>query len=170
MRQIKEVFTDQADVLAKLIREANRAVAKSFDINQENGPKHPSFCESSWVENDFKRGERFFLLMENQHPIACVAYEIPANSNGVRKAYLNRLSVLPEQQSKGIGSQLVAHIIEQANADQLDFISIGVIGEHIKLQDWYEQLGFVKGDTKHFDHLPFSVTYMVYDLDQSLNK
>lgn len=170
MRQIKEVFADQSDAIAQLIREANCPVAKQFAINQENGPKHPSFCESGWVENDFKRGERYFLLMENQHPIACVAYEIPANSNGVRKAYLNRLSVLPEQQSKGIGSQLVAHIIEQANADQLDFISIGVIGEHIKLQDWYEQLGFVKGDTKHFDHLPFSVTYMVYDLDQSLNK
>ena len=149
MRQIKEVFADKADVLAHLIREANRAVAKSFGINQDNGPKHPSFCESSWVENDFKRGERYFVLTENQQPIACVAYEIPANSNGVRKAYLNRLSVLPGQQSKGVGSQLV---------------------EHTKLQDWYEQLGFVKGDTKHFDHLPFSVTYMVYDLDQTINK
>lgn len=165
MRQIKEVFADQADVLAQLIREANRAVAKSFGINQDNGPKHPSFCESCWVENDLHRGERYFLLTENQQPIACVAYEIPTNSNGVRKAYLNRLSVLPEQQSKGIGSQLVAHIIEQAKADQLSFISIGVIGEHSKLQDWYEQLGFVKGDTKHFDHLPFSVTYMMYDLN-----
>jgi ribosomal protein S18 acetylase RimI-like enzyme len=170
MRQIKEVFTDQADVLAKLIQEANRAVAKSFDINQENGPKHPSFCQTSWVEKDFKRGERYFVLTDNQEPIACVAYEVPANSTGVRKAYLNRLSVLPEQQSKGIGSQLVAHIIEQAKTDQLELISIGVIGEHTKLQDWYEQLDFVKGDTKHFDHLPFSVTYMVYDLDQSLNK
>ncbi|NVK71992.1 MAG: GNAT family N-acetyltransferase [Oceanospirillaceae bacterium] len=165
MKQIKEVFADQSDVIAQLIRETNRPVAKQFAITQDNGPKHPSFCQTSWVENDFERGERYFVLTDNQAPIACVAYEVPAHSAGVRKAYLNRLSVLPNQQSKGIGSLLVAHIIEQAKADQLSFISIGVIGEHTRLQDWYEQLGFVKGDTKHFDHLPFSVTYMMYDLN-----
>jgi ribosomal protein S18 acetylase RimI-like enzyme len=165
MRQIIEVFSDQSDVLASLIREANRPVANSFGINQENGAKHPSFCERDWVKKDFERGERYFVLTENQQPIACVAYEVPTKNNVVHKAYLNRLSVLPEQQSKGIGSQLVAHIVAQAKADQLGLISIGVIGEHTKLQDWYEQLGFIKGDTKHFEHLPFSVTYMMYDLD-----
>ena len=163
MRQIKEVFADQSDVIAQLIREANRPVAKLFAITQDNGPKHPSFCQTNWVENDFERGERYFVLTDNQAPIACVAYEVPAHSTGVRKAYLNRLSVLPEQQSNGIGSQLVEHIIQQAKADLINVISIGIIGEYMELQDWYERRGFVKGDTKHFDHLPFSVTYMTYD-------
>jgi len=145
MRQIKEVFEDQADVIAYIIREANRPVAKRFAINQDNCPKHPSFCEGSWVEQDFKRGERYFVCIDNQQPVACVAYDIPTQTNRVRKAYLNRLSVLPERQNKGLGTQLVAHIIKQAQLDDLEFISIGVIGQYSQLQDWYEKLGFVKG-------------------------
>jgi hypothetical protein len=35
-----------------------------------------------------------------------------------------------------------------------------VIGEHAQLQRWYNKLGFVDGETKHFAHLPFSVKYM----------
>ncbi|MBJ7555017.1 GNAT family N-acetyltransferase [Marinomonas spartinae] len=170
MRQIKEVFEDQADVIAYIIREANRPVAKRFAINQDNCPKHPSFCEGSWVEQDFKRGERYFVCIDNQQPVACVAYDIPTQTNRVRKAYLNRLSVLPEWQHKGIGAQLVERIIEQARADELELISIGVIGKHSELQDWYEQFGFVKGETKQFDHLPFSVTYMACYLASLLDK
>jgi GNAT superfamily N-acetyltransferase len=75
------------------------------------------------------------------------------------------LSVLPEHQGKGAGTLLVKHIIEQAESDNIERISLGTISQHAKLQSWYEQLGFVKGDTKHFEHLPFDVTYMMYDLD-----
>ncbi len=164
MVKIKEVFSENTEVVARLIREANKAVAVEFGINQANCPKHPSFCEISWVATDFKRGERYFLLTENDQPLACVAYEIPNNDGVIRKAYLNRLSVLPEQQNKGLGSQLVEYVIALAQSDDLDIISIGVIAQHSRLQHWYEKIGFVKRGTRHFDHLPFDVTYMTYNL------
>ncbi len=172
MKQIKEVFSDHSEALAHLIQEANRALATDFGINQSNNPKHSSFCEKNWVDADFERGERYFVLTEDSVPIGCVAYETPnrasdisAKTNNIRKAYLNRLSVLPEHQGKGAGTLLVKHIIEQAESDNIERISLGTISQHAKLQSWYEQLGFIKGDTKHFEHLPFDVTYMMYDLD-----
>lgn len=165
MKQIKEVFADHSEVLAHLIQEANQVVASRFGINESNNPKHPSFCKPNWVETDLERGERYFLLTENSVPIGCVAYEIPNRASNIRKAYLNRLSVLSEHQSKGVGTQLVKHIIKQAESDNIERISLGIISQHEALENWYSQLGFIKGDTKHFEHLPFDVTYMMYDID-----
>lgn len=164
MRQVTEVFSGHSELLAHLIQEANQPVASDFGINKSNNPKHPSFCEPSWVEADFKRGERYFLLTEHSMAIGCIAYEIPNRASDIRKAYLNRLSVLPDHQGKGVGKELVQYIIKQASSDNIERISLGVISQHEKLLRWYEQMGFVKGDTRHFAHLPFDVTYMMYDL------
>lgn len=169
MMDIKEVFVEDAEVIAHLIREANKPVAKEFDITSDNCPKHPSCCEKRWVEADFKRGERYFMLTKNTLPVACVAYETKAMTSekaGANKAYLNRLSVLPEYQNRGFGLALTQHIIELARLDAINMISIGIIAKHSKLLNWYGKMGFIKGETKHFEHLPFSVTYMMYNLNK----
>ena len=166
---IKEVFVEDAEVIAYLIREANKPVAKEFGITSDNCPKHPSCCEKSWVEADFKRGERYFMLTENTLSVACVAYEaktMASEKEGANKAYLNRLSVLPEHQSKGFGLALTQYIIGLARLDEINMISIGIITKHRKLLNWYEKIGFIKGETKYFEHLPFSVTYMRYNLNK----
>lgn len=59
-----------------------------------------------------------------------------------------------------MGARLVQHVLHLASAAHVQRISIGVISEHHALQRWYSQLGFVTAETKHFAHLPFSVTYM----------
>ncbi|MEP0072769.1 MAG: GNAT family N-acetyltransferase [Marinomonas sp.] len=167
MRDIKEVFVEDAEVIAHLIREANKPVAKEFGITPDNCPKHPSCCEKRWVEADFKRGERYFMLTENTLPVACVAYEtktMASEKAGANKAYLNRLSVLPEHQNKGLGLALAQYIIELARLDAINMISMGIIAKHSKLLNWYEKMGFIQCGTKHFEHLPFSVTYMNYTL------
>ncbi|WP_426101328.1 GNAT family N-acetyltransferase [Massilia sp. TSP1-1-2] len=146
-----------AATIAMLISEANKEVAVRFGLNADNCPKHPSFCTTSWVEAEMARGETYFMLHDpTAGPIACVAYERPAPA----RAYLNRLSVLPPHQGQGAGAHLVAHVVEQARRDGVASISIGVIGEHLHLQRWYNKLGFVDGETKRFAHLPFSVKYM----------
>ena len=146
--------------IALLVRESNRDVAVKFGLNAENCPKHPSFCTGSWVQAEFDRGETYFILEENFGPIGCVAYESP--SAGL--AYLNRLSVLPNHRNRGAGALLVQHIVEHARNSSIQTISIGVIGEHTGLQQWYRKLGFQDGETKRFPHLPFSVKYMSYAL------
>lgn len=156
--RIREAFVDDADVIARIIREANRDVATRFGLDATNCPKHPSFCSAEWVKSDFARGERYFILEQGHRPVACVAYETPS----AEVAYLNRLSALPTWRRRGHGKRLVDHVIALARTAAIPTISIGVIGEYDELQCWYRALGFVDGEVKRFPHLPFSVKYMRY--------
>jgi N-acetylglutamate synthase-like GNAT family acetyltransferase len=155
---IRKATHSDPSTLAMLVSEANKDVAVKFGLNAANCPKHPSFCIESWVLADLARGETYFMIEDGSTPIGCVAYESP--SAGL--AYLNRLSVLPGYRNRGAGARLVQHIIVHARSSSIRTLSIGVIGEHVDLQDWYRKLGFVDGDVKHFSHLPFSVRYMSY--------
>jgi len=157
---IKKAKREDATILATLIKDANKEVARQFGITYANNPKHPSFYTKKWVENDFTRGEEYFLLQENGINIACVAYE----STRADTAYLNRLSVLSQHQNKGIGEKLVSHIFKYSKDKKHLQVSIGIIAEHIKLKKWYLKLGFKQKTTKSFKHLPFDVTYMSYEL------
>ena len=155
---IREATFKDAGTLAMLISASNQDVAARFGLTLANCPKHPSFCTPTWVQADFDRGVRYFIPKETSAAIACVAFE-PA---GAGLAYLNRLSVLPAHRRCGVGARLVQHMIALAQSGGLQSISIGVIGEHTDLQRWYGKLGFMSGETRHFAHLPFSVTYMTY--------
>ncbi len=159
---IKEASAKDAATLARIVSESNKDVAAKFGLNAKNCPKHPSFCDSTWIEADLARGERYFIIEEGLTPVGCVAYENP--SAGI--AYLNRLSVLPEHRNRGIGARLVKHIIRLAQQTQVQTISIGVIGEHEDLQRWYRKLGFKDGEAKRFPHLPFTVKYMSYPIQE----
>ena len=155
---IREATPEDAATIARIVSESNKDVALRFALTADNCPKHPSFYTKAWVQSDFARGERYFILEDNSVPLACVACENP--STGL--AYLNRLSVLSGRRNHGIGARLVQHVIELAQSSGTQSISIGVIGEHEDLQRWYRKLGFIDGETKRFPHLPFSVKYMSY--------
>ena len=157
---IREALPQDAATLAMIVSESNKDVAVKFGLTAENCPKHPSFCTESWIEADLMRGAVYFILEEDIRPVGCVAYESP----GGAIAYLNRLSVLPPFRNRGAGALLVAHIFRHAKAAGISAISIGVIGEHTDLQRWYRKLGFTDAETKRFPHLPFSVKYMTYTL------
>jgi ribosomal protein S18 acetylase RimI-like enzyme len=157
---ISEATVNGLSTIAMLISEANKDVALRFGLNALNCPKHPSFCTAEWVKADFARGERYFVIAENATPIGCVAYESPRA--GI--AYLNRLSVLPKHRKRGVGTRLVKHFIQYAEAQLVQTISIGVIEQHHELQRWYRALGFEDGESKAFPHLPFVVKYMSYSL------
>ena len=158
--EIRPAHEIDAPVLAMLISESNRDVALQFGITADNCPKHPSFCRPEWLAHDFARGEIYFIAYAAGQPIACVATEFPSPEI----AYLNRLAVLPAHRKQGVGASLVEFIVARARAQGTKTVSIGVIGEHVALQDWYKRFGFESGETKHFPHLPFSVKYMAYEL------
>ena len=66
---------EDADLIAAVIRESHRDVARMFAITRENNPKHPSFCATEWVVSDFNRGEEYFLCRAGKTSAGCVAFE-----------------------------------------------------------------------------------------------
>lgn len=152
--------TKDAELLATLVRESNKDVADLFDLNIHNAPKHPSFCTSEWILSEFVRGQEYFIITDAGIAMGCVGFEQPDQGT----AYLNRLSVLPDYRCRGIGSKLVSHILDYSEAKGIKSVSIGIVAEHIKLKDWYLKLGFNAGSIQKFEHLPFDVLYMHYDL------
>lgn len=159
MQIIPTAITD-APLLAHLISEANKDVAARFHLTRENCPKHPSFCETAWVEADMARDESYFIAYLEEEPVGCVAVEYPRTET----AYLNRLAVLHAYRHQGIGAALVRFVLDLARQHGVQRVSIGVIAEHEKLQHWYEELGFIPGESKRFAHLPFSVRYMAFHI------
>ncbi|MCP3681931.1 MAG: GNAT family N-acetyltransferase [bacterium] len=151
---------DNAERIAEIVSESNKDIARQFNINKDNNPKHPSFYTKKWVLSDFDRGEEYFIYKEKNINKGCVAFEQP-NEN---MAYLNRLCVLPKYRHNGIGESLVNHILEYSKSKELQVVSIGIIAAHEVLRAWYSCLGFIEGATQKFDHLPFDVTYMQYEL------
>lgn len=159
MKIVPGRVTDAAKI-AFIISKANKDVAELFDLTSKNAPKHPSFYTPHWVLSDFNRGEQYFLYADDGVEKGCVAFEQPDTET----AYLNRLSVLPRFRHNGIGSALVQHILDYADSKSILTVSIGIIAEHDVLKQWYLKLGFIEGDTRKFEHLPFNVQYMRYDL------
>lgn len=148
------------DVLATIVRDSNKDVAEQLNLNIHNAPKHPSFCTPEWIRDDMQRGQCYYLYRDTGLTKGCVALE-HADSNTI---YLNRLAVLPDYRRRGIGATLTGFIIEKAREKGAHIISIGTIAEHRKLTTWYEKQGFTKGSTHKFDHLPFTVLYMSYEI------
>jgi N-acetylglutamate synthase-like GNAT family acetyltransferase len=93
-------------------------------------------------------------------PIGCVAIE----RTGDDVCYLERLSVLPQERRKGLGYQLVKHVFQVARELGTKTIGIGIIDGQSDLKQWYQKIGFIEGETREFDHLPFTVRFMNYKL------
>ncbi len=157
---IREAQTSDVSVLSSLIRHAYRDVADRFELTPANCPKHPSNCSDEWVENDFYRDVRYFILERQDKSLGCVAIEMAGNG----LCYLERLAVLPQERNKGYGHQLVEHVFRTARGLDAREISIGIIAQQTDLKQWYQKIGFIEGETKEFNHLPFRVCFMTYEL------
>lgn len=155
---IKTASEDDCEALGRLIRDAYRDVALRFSLTAENCPKHPSNCTGDWVHSDLERGVVYYHLANGDKLMGCVALETTDQA----VAYLTRLAVLPEYRRRGLGKQLVQHIIDQACQQDMQTISIGLIAAQKELIDLYQSLDFIPGGTKRFAHLPFMVRFMAY--------
>jgi N-acetylglutamate synthase-like GNAT family acetyltransferase len=157
---IRRATIEDLEVLASIIRGSFRDVAERFSLTQDNCPKHPSNCTTSWVESDMARGVQYFILSQNENPIGCVGLERPS----IDVFYLERLCVLPEMRGKNFGGSLVRHALSYATSKGARKVSIGIIAEQTELKEWYKTFGFVEMEIKRFAHLPFQVCFMEFDI------
>jgi N-acetylglutamate synthase-like GNAT family acetyltransferase len=160
MIQIREANSADISLLSGLVRQSYCDVAERFKLTPTNCPKHPSNCTDEWIQNDFTRGVSYFILERRGIPAGCVAIE-RAEAD---LCYLERLAVMPQERKKGLGGQLVEHIFRTAREFGLKKISIGIIAAQTELKQWYQKFGFVEGETRDFNHLPFRVTFMTCKL------
>jgi N-acetylglutamate synthase-like GNAT family acetyltransferase len=158
--QIRESTGEDAPLLARLVREAFRDAADSFGITADNCPTHPSNCEPEWIESDFAKGRRYFILESAGEPCGCVALRRGAAD----RCHLARLAVLPAHRRQGFGGALVQRVLAEARLAGERLVELGVISDHAELRQWYERRGFRVAESKRFDHLPFEVTFMTLRL------
>ncbi|OHB61745.1 MAG: hypothetical protein A2Z38_11355 [Planctomycetes bacterium RBG_19FT_COMBO_48_8] len=157
---IKQANEADISILVTLIRSSFRDVAEKFKITAENCPKSPAFYTKERLEEDFKKGLRYFILEQDGQARGCVALEKASPD----VCYLERLAVPPEYRRKGCGKILVNHIFDEARKTGVKRVEIGVISKNRKLKNWYKKFGFVQKGTKKFDHLPFTVAFMYREL------
>lgn len=159
---ITEALPEDREILAEIIKTSFEGIAQRFCLTPENCPKHPSNYTPVWVEKDFSRGVRYFMLHMTAGPAGCVGLEQP----NAQVCYLERLSVLPETRGRGFGKTLVRHALEWAAAKGAAVVGIGIIAEQTELKEWYKQLGFVETKTISVPHLPFNVFLMEFKLGE----
>lgn len=157
---IRDARIEDAQLIASIVSEANKDVARRFHLNYENAPKHPSFCTADWIKADFERGALYCIYELDSVPLGCVSFESATPDT----AYLNRLSVLPSARCKGVGEKLVRRHIMVSKEKEITKITIGIIADFTELKNWYVRLGFKEGVTKVFAHLPFQVCFMSLEL------
>ncbi len=157
---IREAGPVDAAIISSLVRESHLDVAVRFGLTPLNCPRHPSNCTQEWIHKDLARGVDYFILYQDERPAGCVAMERAAPE----ACYLERLSVLPSYRRNGFGRALVNTILKKAEAIGLQEVAIGIIALNTELKAWYEEIGFVEGETKEIPHLPFRVTFMAYGL------
>jgi GNAT superfamily N-acetyltransferase len=162
---IRDAGREDADLLAWLIAESFRDVARRFSLTPDNCPKHPSNCHTSWVQTDQARGVRYFIVFRHDEPVGCIGLE----HRDADVAFLERLAVLPEHRRLGLGRSLVRHAIVQAQGNGSSRVSAAIIADHAELKQWYQRLGFVQMGTTAFPHLPFAVTFLELTNSESAN-
>jgi GNAT superfamily N-acetyltransferase len=158
---IRQTASDEASLVADIIRRSFQDVAERFRLTPENCPKHPSNCSTEWIERDLSRGVHYYILETNGKPAGCSAMEQTSVA-----CYLERLAVMPEARGNGFGTALVRHILERAGTLGAGEVGIGIIAAQRELREWYEKIGFIAGVTKDFSHLPFRVQFMSYPLNR----
>ena len=157
---IRKAHAEDAPLLSGLIRDSFQDVALRFNLTPNNCPKHPSNCTGEWIKSDFARGVTYYVLEHNGTPTGCVALEKVSSD----LCYLERLAVLPPSRRNGFGKALVDHVLDEAKTLEAKQIAIGIIAADTELKLWYQKMGFVEGETKEFEHLPFLVAFMTYQL------
>ncbi len=160
MMTIRPIRDNEVTTIVDVLRRSFADVAQRFALTPENCGKNPAFCTEQRVLDERAKGVVFYVLEDAGRVCGCVAMERPKPE----VVYLERLGVLPEHRSKGLGHALVNHIFAEAGTAGVARVEIAVIAEDVPLVKWYEQFGFVQISTRKFDHLPFVVAFMAKEL------
>ena len=147
---------------AATVRAGFRTPAQRFGLSRENCPAHPSFADGTRLQKINDSGGTFFSAFQTDGIVGCVGIEPSRDQPGTW--YLEKLVVLPECRSTGLGSRLLDHGCHAIREFGGARVSVGLIDRDKELKAWYAKRGFSQTGTAEFDHLPFTVCFMAKDL------
>lgn len=156
--KIREAILNDVPLITSIVRRSFADVAERLGLTEENTPRHPAYMTEGRIREAMEGGVRFFILENGDEAVGAVAVEDSGEPSGA--FYVERLSVLPGFRKRGVGSLLLQHAIDEAVASGARLVGIGIFSEQAELRLWYETRGFRVKGKKHFDHLPFTVTFM----------
>ena len=86
--------------------------------------------------------------------VSCVMH-----ADGKRGEVL-RLGVGPAYRGGGLGLELMAYAENYLMKRGAATIELGIVSDFLRLQGYYERLGYVVTSTRPVENLPFQVTYL----------
>ena len=160
--RICELSAEHVPIYAEVIRASFATVARDFNLTRENCPRHTSF-----ITNEELAGK--YSAVGGYCPYGCFADGKLAGFAALTGAgggtyELNNVAVLPGCRHLGYGKALLDYGKEKAAKLGGNKITIAIIEENAVLKKWYAANGFAHTGTKRFEHMPFTVGYMEWNL------
>ena len=140
-----------------IVRASFATVAEQLGLTPDNCPTHPAFITYDRLAEKWGICNTYFGLFENDKQAGFVIVE----KNSEHSFCIERLAVLPEYRHLGFGSKLMSFAFDYIKSSGGADVSIAIVNENSLLKHWYEEQGFAEIELKRFDHLPFTVCYMV---------
>lgn len=158
---IKPIKHNELPNVLELIHKSFSTVAANFNFTYENCPNHTSFMPYKKLETFYNQGFLMYGLYEDEKLSGYVS--LAKQQDG--QYDLNNLAVLPQKRHLGYGKKLVNFCKQKAKELKAQKIKIGIIEDSQIIKNFYENLGFIHIGTQKFEHLPFTVGYMEYNLE-----
>ncbi|MEN8904999.1 MAG: GNAT family N-acetyltransferase [Clostridiales bacterium] len=145
----------------KVIKESFKDVANEFELTEDNCPSNAAFITLDKIY-EFKRDKiKMFGIYDDNMQIGFVVLK-KSCYDGVY--YLEKLCIIKKYRNKGYGKVLLNFSLDYVSNFNVKKISIGIINENKVLKNWYKKRGFKEVSIKDFNHLPFTVCFMEYEL------
>jgi ribosomal protein S18 acetylase RimI-like enzyme len=143
-----------------VIRQGFGTVASDFGLTVENCPTNGAFMNTDRLKADINKGKLMYVLCEADKIVGFMELE-KIDSN---KFELQKITVLPKFRHHGYGREMLDFAKEKVAELGGSYITIGIIEENTTLKEWYIKNGFIHNGTHVFNHLPFTVGYLFYEI------
>ncbi|HEX3043833.1 MAG TPA: GNAT family N-acetyltransferase [Bacillota bacterium] len=127
-------------------------------MDKEQYPNYAGFETPEWVRESLKRGDQLLLALDNTEIIGTVRYSLDKVQGN--KGFISRLAVLPEYRGNSYGELLMGSAEAKMKQLGVSIIELTIVADFIKLQQFYERLGYLPRETKTFPSVPFAVRFM----------
>lgn len=96
------------------------------------------------LAEQLKAGQRFSFAMRHDNPVGFVGFQPKSSTAHIMR--IEKLYVLPAEQGKGTGKQLINHVAQIARAANDSCLELNV-NRHNPARTFYERMGFIIVDT-----------------------